>query len=89
MADLFLSYYDTIFKSIYGLNKAVSLTVNLPFIYLYNYLLFQIDIGLYNKQMITLVDNGVPLKSSNSIREIFETIVNLCRLPKEFLEFSD
>lgn len=89
MADLFLSYYDTVFKSTYGQNKPEPLTVYLPFIYLYNYLLFQIDMGLYNKQMKTLVDNGVPFKSPNSVREIFKTIVNLCRLPEEFLDFSD
>ena len=56
---------------------------------MYNYLLFQIDMGLYNKQMKILIDDGVPLKISNNVRDIFKTIVNLCKLPEEFLDFSD
>ena len=89
MADLFLSYYDSIFKSMFGLKKAEHLKIYLPFIYLYNYLLLQVDPKLYNKQVITLVGNGIPIKSSDSVRGLFKTILRICRLPDQFLEYCD
>ncbi len=89
MPDIFLSYYGTIFKLMFRSGKTEPLKVYLPFIYLYNYLLLQIDTGLYNKQVITLVDNGIPIKSSDSVRGIFRTILHLCRLPEHFLEYCD
>jgi hypothetical protein len=73
----------------FGLRKTEPLKIYLPFIYLYNYLLLQSDPGLYNKHVIKLVNNGISIISSDSVRGIFKTILHLYRLPDQFLECSD
>jgi CheY-like chemotaxis protein len=89
MPEIFLSHYDSLFHSMYGSSKPEPLSVYLPFIYIYNYLLFRIDRELYNNRIKAFIADGIPLNSSDRVQVIFKTILRLCGLPEKFMEYCD
>jgi len=89
MQDIFSLYYDPVCREFCKINENIGEDIPLPFIYIYNFILFQVDRDMYNKRIRSLISDGTALKSSDTVGNIYKTAIAFYGLPKEFLEYCD
>lgn len=86
MSDMFSLYYDDVYKELSNSSSTEPLNINLPFIYLYNYLLFQTNRKEYLSRIESFKKNGQKLNSKDMVNNLFKMVLKLCLLPEDFYE---
>lgn len=89
MPGIISSHYDAVLDALKETEKNEPLDFYLPFISFYNYLLLLIDKECYFDQIKMLIEDGTPIPSFSSVREIYKTILCLCKFSSHFLEFYE
>lgn len=82
-------HYDAVLEALTETEKNGPLDFYLPFIFFYNYLLFLTDKECYFDQIKILIEDGISISSSGSVRKLYKTILRLCKLSSQFAELCE
>ena len=89
MPQIFSVYYNSIYKLLSGRKNTEPLNINLPFVYLTNYLLLRTNQEEYLRRVNDFLNKGVSLDSATLVVQVWKLLIKTCRLPDQFLEISE
>ena len=89
MPQLFSVYYNSIYKFLSGRENIKQLTIDLPFVYLSNYLLLRTNQEEYLRRINDFVNKGVSLDSTKMVVQVWKLLIKTCMLPDQFLDIYE